>query len=208
LYERYPENFPHGISDPTVAHDAQSRFRFDRIRIVRVIVPDGSGTGIAYRWPGDSGDLKVELSGVPARERRLVVGIEVQGAMQSRLPVGLAANGIVRIPRVEEPLVALKVTSAESFAAFLPAAAQMLDMDTVGEIEIVKRARFFYWKITDGNRAFMTRELPGDGESNGELELTPSREVARDIHLDPYVATALTYPLAVEIVSVPGHWVD
>lgn len=198
LYETYPEDFPRAIHWDLSRSPVDSWFSIEKVVFLRVELREAGEPGQAVRWdiPLQYGRLGSRLTKAPMESNEFFGAILLQGTLAREIPVPIAANGTLRIDPETLQFPAFPI--ALGTRGFLGPGENSAQWD--------KEGRLSAFLFRDQLPA-LRQEIPPDGSWRGRLELAPSRTVAREAKwLDRYLGEPLSFPVEIEVRTVPGEW--
>jgi serine/threonine protein kinase len=190
LYDRYPPDFPPQVTAFPGPEPLESYFAPNRVRIVRLRLPEGRASGITFDWPSEPGEKSFcgSADSVPADR---VAAMELFGRMVSEIPVPLAAEAELFEEGSDKALLAFPFVLG---AAISNAWHGGRFWRTEGSVDL----RRFYFSPAHGAISQMKRL--DDRTISGRLILKPSRTVAlRTQSFERYFGQPMSIPIKVGI---------
>ena len=206
LFTEYPKDFPRKVLASQTTGLPLSWSHLYRIRIVRVKLPPGSGTGFALEWPQDKEKGTYCAPQNAAKLTNPVVGIEFFGQMQP--PVPLAADATVWSDRNSKALLSFPIVWSEGSNGQL--------ISALGHASITSQSAGPAWSynmMIFATSGYPLPTLPDgteDGTTSGRIDFVPSRSVAlASKFLDHYFGDKVSIPVwSLEVITVHGEWVQ
>jgi hypothetical protein len=127
---------------------------------------------------------------------RQVVGLEIEGRMLREAPVPIAAHAILRDAGTGEPVFEFPIAFGLGTIHLGGNGVRQTRETGAGPVTLLETSFVQAWPTfsPDNDHSFL-----------GQLELTPSREIALNTKtFDHYLGTRITMPVAVEILTVQG----
>ena len=185
LFEKYPPDFPRAAAVRDLGRPLSAWLQVERVRIVRVHIPDGAASTLAYSYS----NVHVETKRDPPFPSGFIACVGFTGNLDESLPIPLAADGEVLLPGRQDPLIAFPfffgmgiigpggfTGSPSEICCQLPVRPEVLPVSLSGV------------------------EVPGS------LRFVPSRSVALQAgKFDRYLAEPVSFPVTVSIVTVEGE---
>jgi serine/threonine protein kinase len=199
LYDRYPLDFPPQVFAFPGPEPLESYFAPNRLRIIRLRLPEGRASGITFEWPSEPGEKSYcsTADSVPADR---VIAMELFGRMVSEIPVPLAAEAEL----FEEGSDRAVLTFPFALGAKMSNA--WWDDRFTGLAASVDLWRFYF---SPAHGAISQMKRLDDRTISGRLILKPSRTVAlRTQSFERYFGQPMSIPIKIEITTVGARWID
>ena len=201
LFRSYPGDFPRRVFAGEAMRSPLSRLHLDRVRILRIRLPLGKGTGFALEWPQDKKKVSYCTAQNPDNS---VIGVEFFGRLEPPFP--LAADATVWSDGNSKALLSFPVVWSDDGRL----------ISTVRQAAVASESRGQGWSynmMNFSNSISPLPRLPGniqDRTTSGRIDFVPSRSVAlASQNLDKYFGERLSIPIpSLELMTIPGHWIQ
>jgi serine/threonine protein kinase len=198
LFDRYPPDFPLQVFAFPGREPLESYFAPNRLRIIRLRLPEGKASGITFEWPSEPGEKSFcgSADSVPA-DRAIVM--ELLGRMVSEIPVPLAAEAELFEEGSDKALLAFP------FVLGPTGSNAWWDNRFIGTAAPPGLKRFYF---SPAHGAISQRKRLDDQTTSGRLILKPSRTVAlRTQSFERYFGQPMSIPIKIEITTVSARWI-
>jgi serine/threonine protein kinase len=207
LFREYPEDFPHKISRTGSPDPFASSFHVDRIRILRVDLPEGNASAFSIDWPDPPNEFGDHSRGQSyfapvnrANLKGLVVAIELFGRIDSQMPIASEAT-LWSDPDSKQLLTF-------PFVFGLSEMCEPLENSAISYYTGDSTSRLTYEFGKNSGSFPIFRETTQDMVTSGHFNLIPSRAVALATRcLDRYWGEKVSIRVPrLEIITVQGKW--
>ena len=195
VFDEYPADFPKQVFQGDTSGTLGNYFRLDRMRLLRVSLPRGPLSGeIHFARPGRFLSIAVAPSEITAA-RPVVVGFEMEGSMVGETPLPIAAAATLRAAGTGQSVVEFPLAFGPGTLDLGQRSLSACNEDGVTTLIIA----------TGEARSIVVPPPEVDHTFQGQLELTPSREIALNTkRFDHYLGSKVTIPVEVEVLTVQG----
>ena len=194
LFDQYPADFPTQVFQGDTTGALGNYFRLEKMRLLRVRPPKERLSGVIFfERPGHVLSRNVSSDQLSA-PGPLIVGFEMEGRMVGETPLPIAANATLRDVTTGKPVVEFPFAFGRGTTVLGGGADSNIENDVTTLI------------IARGDATSIMAPAPEtDHTFQGQLELTPSREIALNTKkFDHYLGSKVTIQLPVEVLTVQG----
>lgn len=194
LFDEYPDNFPRAVSLEELSGPVSSWLRVDRLRVVRVRLPEGTDSHMLEESHGRN-TIRHDVSSRAHTASGLVVCIEFEGHLDEGLPLPLAADASILLAGEQQPLVGFPFYIGAGISGPYIGGSHGGDGTELLGLDLPVTPAILPLNIEDRTM-------------QGELRLTPSRAVALEARcFDRYIGVTVAFPVEISIQTVEGRWV-
>jgi len=214
MFDSYPPNFPTQVTSFPGPRPLESYFGPKRIRIVRLRLPPGRESGIAFEWPSRYGPSTKTCANADTLPSDRVAAVELFGTYDSRVPVPLAAEAEVHEDGVADRLLGFPlVVGEEDSNDWMGGRVRgTITSDTYLRLEFTCGCLSSQHPGVVPSPLVSSRSaLEGipDQTTKGRLTLNPSRSLALATKsFERYLGQDLSIPVTIEVITVDAKWID